>query len=91
MLVKVSSVAIVITMTMILSAPANAGFGGRGLLSGGCRPFHRQVRVIFGRPFYGARFCGGIYYGACWRWQITSWGWQLIRVCGEGYGYPLAY
>ena len=37
-------------------------------------------------------FWSGGYYGSCWRWQFTPWGWQRIWVCGYGgYGYPLAY
>ena len=86
MLMKVLIAVALTAMLPVLSAPADAGYG-----SNGCRPFVRQVRVVYGRPFYGRRFCGGVYYGACWRWQFTPWGWRLIRVCGEGYGYPLAY
>jgi hypothetical protein len=108
MLGKISIAVPVTAMLMVLSAPADARFGGGGRCDGfrvgrldgppplvGCpflgRPFHRQVRVFFGRPFYGARFYGGVDYGACWRWQFTPWGWRLIRVCGYGYGYPLTW
>jgi hypothetical protein len=72
-------------MLMVLSAPADARFGC-GIYRGGL--VHRQVRVFFGQPFYGRRICGGVYYGACWRWQFTPWGWRLIRVCGGWFGEP---
>jgi hypothetical protein len=77
------------TVLMVLSAPqADARFG-RSPYEGGLR--YQQVKVFFGQPFYGRRICGGVYYGGCWRWQYTWWGWQLTPVCGLGYGYPLAY
>jgi hypothetical protein len=94
MLGRASISAIVTAIFVTLCAPADAGYGSgccAGFYSDACRPFVRQVRVYYGRPFYGARFCGGVYYGACWRWQFTPWGWQLMRVCGGGYGYPFAY
>ena len=88
MLKKISIATAITALSMVLSAPADARFGcgsyGSGL-------FYRQVRVFFAQPFYGRRICGGVYYGGCWRWRFTSWGWQLIPVCGVGYGYPLAY
>jgi hypothetical protein len=80
---KISMLVAVTAMLMVLSTPADARFGG-----GGCRAFHRQVRVVFGQRLYGARFCGGVYYGACWRWQFTPWGWRLIKVCGGWFGEP---
>ena len=62
-------------------------FVGRRVFFG--RPFRR--RVFFGGPFYGAGFYGG-YYGSCWRWRFTPWGWRRIWVCGYGgYGYPYSY
>ena len=89
MLRKISITMAIAAVLMVLSAPqADARFGCR-IYGGGLR--YQQVRVFFGQPFYGRRICGGVYYGGCWRWQYTWWGWQLTPVCGVGYGYPLAY
>jgi len=82
MLGKFLIAVIVTTLLMGLISPADARFNN------GCRPLYRQVKVFFGRPFYGRRFCGGVYYGACWRWQFTPWGWQLVPVCGGWVGEP---
>jgi len=82
MLGKFLIAATITTLLMGFISPADARFDT------GCRPFYRQVKVFFGRPFYGARFCGGIYYGACWRWQFTPWGWRLVAVCGGWVGEP---
>jgi hypothetical protein len=86
---KISITMAIAAVVMVLSPPqADARFGCR-IYEGSLR--YQQVRVVFGQPFYGRRICGGVYYGGCWRWQYTWWGWQLTPVCGVGYGYPLTY
>jgi hypothetical protein len=82
MLGKILIAVAITALLIVLSSPINARFNS------GCRPFDRQGRIFFGRPYYGARFCGGVYYGACWRWQFTPWGWRLIKVCGGWFGAP---
>jgi hypothetical protein len=57
------------------------GFAGRpAFYRGGYFPRHR----VFVRPY--PRFYGG-YYGSCWRWRPTPFGWRRVWVCG----YPYAY
>lgn len=57
-------------------------YGGGPRFSGGGfhRPHHH--RPYWRRPFIGAGVIGGGYYGSCWRWRLTPWGWRRVFVCG---------
>jgi hypothetical protein len=47
--------------------------------------FNRFNRFAFAAavPF----FVGTGFYGACWSWVPTAWGWQRVWVCNDYYGY----
>ena len=82
------------TMTFVPTvASARGGHGGRG--GGGFRAAHigggggfRGAHFRGGRGHFrgfrraGFRVWGGpVYYGGCWRWWPTRWGYRLINVC----------
>ncbi|MDC7789927.1 hypothetical protein PQJ75_30235 [Rhodoplanes sp. TEM] len=49
----------------------------------GGRPY-RWRRPWIAPVVVGAGFYGAGYYGSCWRWRFTPWGWRRVNVCGWG-------
>ncbi|MFD2184598.1 hypothetical protein [Rhodoplanes azumiensis] len=61
--------------------PVYAGYGWRRSYWRP-RPYWGWRRPWVAPVVVGAGFYGGGWYGSCWRWRFTPWGWRRVNVCG---------